>query len=303
MKDSSLSAVLPFLLLCVCAFIAQVVQASTAISERGLADQDGRIKVDNVTGSLSIIGWERAEVEVSGELGDGAELRFEADGDRTLVSVRKRSGVRRMQPSHLIVHIPAGSELGANGVSAEIEVESMHGPQRLETVSGAIDAHLAALEIEATSVSGSIRIVGEGQIARIDASSVSGRIGVDNIAGEVNLNSVSGKLELNAGLLSRVGMNSTSGKVVAELDLAPNSRLQAETISGDIQLLFVDADNLQVDVETFSGRIDNCFDEQQQSRRKYGPGRTLRFERGAADRAVRVESLSGDVELCSVNQR
>jgi hypothetical protein len=303
MKDSRFSTLLPFLLLLSLALVTQIALASTAIDERGPADLDGRVKVDNVAGSLSIIGWDRPEVEVSGELGDGAELRFQADGDRTLVSVRKRSGVRRMKASHLVVRIPAGSELGANGVSAALSVESMSGPQRLETVSGSIDAELAALEIEVTSVSGRIRIVGEGQVARTEASSVSGKIRLDNIAGEVKLNSVSGKLELNAGLLSRVGMNSTSGKVVAELGLGPSSRLQAETISGDIRLLLADADDLQVDVETFSGSIDNCFNEQEQRKQKYGPGRTLRFERGAANRAVRVESLSGDVDLCSVSQR
>lgn len=303
MKNSRFSALLPFLLLSGLALVTQVALAGTPIDERGPADLDGRVKVDNVAGSLSIIGWDRAEVEVSGDLGEGAELRFQADGDRTLVSVRKRSGVWRMKASHLVVRIPTGSELGANAVSADLSVESMSGAQRLETVSGSIDARLAALEIEVTSVSGRIRIVGEGQVARTEASSVSGKIRLDNIAGEVKLNSVSGKLELNAGLLSRVGMNSTSGKVVAELGLAPSSRLQAETTSGSIRLLLADADDLQVDIETFSGSIDNCFDEQEQRKQKHGPGRTLRFERGAANRAVRVESLSGDVELCSVSQR
>lgn len=302
-KNPRVHALLPFLLLSVCALITQAALASTDIDERGLAELDGRVKVDNVAGSLSIVGWDRAEVEVGGTLGDGAELRFRADGGRTLVSVRKRRGVWRMQPSHLVVRIPTASDLVANGVSSDLTVEAMFGPQRLETVSGDIHAELAATEIEVASVSGKIRLVGEGQTARVEVSSVSGRIRADDIAGEVELTSVSGRLELTAGLLERVRLNSTSGSIEAEFGLMSGSRAQAETISGKIELLFAEADDLQVDVETHSGRIDNCFTEQDQRKRKHGPGRHLRFERGAADRRVQVESLSGSVSLCSASQR
>ena len=302
-NNSSLKAVLPFLLLSVCALITQAARANTDIDERGAADLDGRVKVDSISGSLSIVGWDRAEVEVSGTLGEGAGLQFQANGDRTLVSVRKRSGLRRMKASHLVVRIPAGGELGASAVSAELTVEDMQGAQRLKTVSGDIHAELAAAEIEVTSVSGGIRLVGQGQTARVEASSVSGDIRADEFAGEIQLTSVSGEVELGAGLFERVRLNSTSGDLDAELDLAPGGRVQAETISGDIQLLFANAEDLQVDVETFSGSIDNCFAEQEQRKRKHGPGRSLRFERGAGDRSVRVESLSGDVELCSLSQR
>ncbi len=299
-KQSRLKALLPFLVLSVCAVITQVAFASTDIDERDPADLDGRVKVDNVSGSLEIVGWDRPEVEVSGTLGEGAELRFQANGDRTLISVRKRSGVWRMKPSHLVVKIPTGSELGASVVSAELTVDSMFGPQKLESVSGDIDAELGATDIEITSVSGRIQLEGEGQIGRMELASVSGRISAQDIAGEVKLTSVSGKLELEAGELGRLRLNSTSGDIEAEFGLSAGSRVQAETISGDIELLFADADDLQVDVETFSGSIDNCFDEQEQRKRKHGPGRHLSFERGAGDRSVRVESLSGDVKLCNL---
>ena len=51
MKDSRFSALLPILLLLSLAIVTQVALASTAIDERGPADLDGRVKVDNVAGS------------------------------------------------------------------------------------------------------------------------------------------------------------------------------------------------------------------------------------------------------------
>lgn len=303
MKNTRFNALLPFLLLSSLALVTQVALASTPIDETGAADADGRVKVETVSGSLSVIGWDQQRVEVTGELGDGAELRFKADGDRTLVSVRKRSGVRRMWPSHLVVHIPTGSELGASAVSASMNVESMIGEQDLETVSGAIRAELAASEIDVNSVSGRIRVTGQDQQARVEASSVSGSIRVEDLAGEVEMTSVSGRLKLNAGPLSRVNLDSTSGAVDAKLTLAPSAKLQAETISGAVRLQLASAKNLEVDIETFSGGIDSCFDEQPERKHRHGPGRTLRFKRGSGDRLVRAETLSGSVQVCASNRR
>ena len=49
---------------------------------------DGRVLVSNISGSVTVSGWDRPEVEVTGKLSDGVDrLLFEADGSDVIIEV------------------------------------------------------------------------------------------------------------------------------------------------------------------------------------------------------------------------
>ncbi|HSQ69888.1 MAG TPA: hypothetical protein VLM41_07360, partial [Steroidobacteraceae bacterium] len=62
-------------------FASSIALAGTPLNERRPAEPAGHVEISNTAGSVSIAGWDRREVEVTGELGKGVErLEFETSG-------------------------------------------------------------------------------------------------------------------------------------------------------------------------------------------------------------------------------
>src|SRR6056300_662912 len=75
-------------------------------------DAAADVHVSNIAGEVTISGWSRNEVEVTGELGrDVEELIVERDGDKVTIKVKvpKRGG--RGIESNLNIQLPEGSSI------------------------------------------------------------------------------------------------------------------------------------------------------------------------------------------------
>ncbi len=261
------------------------------------------MQISNVSGDITVTGWNKLEVEVSGELGKNSELLFERNGRRTSVKVVKKNNSRNVQPTNLIVSVPQGSELTVNGVSSDIEVKNVRGVQRLEAVSGDITSEVFESDVETKTVSGDVSIVGHGGSSLLTVTSLSGDTDIMQIAGELEASTVSGEIDVRAGSLSRARLKATNGDITIVADLAADGRFEGQTINGNIKIELEDGSDLNVDIETFNGDIENCFGLKNERKSKYAPGKMLRFNRGAGNRNVRVKTMNGDVEICSKRGR
>jgi DUF4097 and DUF4098 domain-containing protein YvlB len=174
----------------------------------------------------------------------------------------------------------------------------VHGVQRLQAVSGDISADVFSGDIETKTMSGDVRIDGHGQACLVTVTSISGDSKIVNVAGELESTTVSGDMEIEAGEFTRVRLKATNGDIEFSAGLAAGGRFESETISGDVEIELAQIDDLNVDIETFNGDIENCFGVDSERKSQYGPGRRLRFSRGDGDRTVRVNTMNGDVEIC-----
>lgn len=270
------------------------------IDERNSADPNGHVHVSNTAGTVTVIGWGEDEIEVTGTLGEGTRgLEFKREGRHTTIKVLYQRGSHRSESSHLVVHVPEHSELSVNGVATDIEVTGVQGVQRLETISGEITAETFASDLEAKSVSGDMVIHGHGYESLLTVSTVSGDTEISGVAGELETTTVSGDVEIEAGKITRARLRTTAGDVEISGDLVSGGRIDCESINGEITVKLTDGANLDVDIETFNGDIENCFGEKVERKSRYGPGRLLRFSRGDGDRTVRLKSLNGEIEICA----
>ncbi len=270
------------------------------IDERNSADPNGHVHVSNTAGTVTVIGWGEDEIEVTGTLGEGTRgLEFKREGRHTTIKVLYQRGSHRSGSSHLVVHVPEHSELSVNGVATDIEVTGVQGVQRLETISGEITAETFASDLEAKSVSGDMVIHGHGYESLLTVSTVSGDTEISGVAGELETTTVSGDVEIEAGKITRARLRTTAGDVEISGDLVSGGRIDCESINGEITVKLTDGANLDVDIETFNGDIENCFGEKVERKSRYGPGRLLRFSRGDGDRTVRLKSLNGEIEICA----
>lgn len=277
--------------------------AATPINARTDAAPAGRVEIANTAGSVDVIGWERPEVEASGELGKGSErLEFVRAADVVRVKVVVPRTSRKVEPTRLVVKVPAASVVIVETTSADVVARGVRGTQRLETVSGNVRAETAGANVECRTVSGDVNLTGSDKAGMVSITTVSGNATATRIAGQVNASTVSGNVSLVAGDTHHSRLRSTSGDVRLAARLAAGAHVDIESISGDVRLDLDGVPGAGFDLSTMSGDIDNCFGPQPVRTDEYGPGRALRFKHGAATGRVRIETLSGNIRLCTKQQ-
>lgn len=269
------------------------------VNERLDAAPDGLVHISNIAGAVTVVGWSRNEVEVTGQLGRKVEkLIVERDGDKVTIKVKvPRNGGRGID-SDLHVQVPQGSSLDVGTVSADIDVSEVRGEQRLNTVSGDVATEGFGSDISIEAVSGDIEVAGQQEDAETDVNTVSGDITLFRVAGEMKAETVSGDVIIDEGSFDRVSANTVNGDISFRAALRADGRLQAETVNGSVDVNFANDVAGRFEVDTFNGSIRNCFGPKAERTSKYTPGWELSFEDEEGNARVEISTLNGSVELC-----
>jgi hypothetical protein len=266
------------------------------------AGAEVRVDVSNVRGRIRVTAWDRAEVAISGSLGEDAKLVFSGGGEHVVVRIESeddswswwgRSGPK--EDTLLDVSVPRRALVDAEAVSADTRIEGIDGAKELivETVSGDvyIDARVGNLDL--SSVSGDVEAHGTSE--RSSFESVSGDIDADGVSGEVAVETVSGTANLHGGPITRMRGSTVSGDLTIAAPAAAGARFDVESMSGDVAIeLGADA-SARIEAETFSGSIRSDFGTVENE--EYGPGATLKATVGDGAGEINLESFSGDVTI------
>jgi len=281
--------------------------AGPSVDEHAAADAHGQVELSNISGRIEIVGWDKPEVAASGTLSDGYQrVDISSSGTRTTVRVvhgapgDKNLGVGFGEggETNLVVHVPRGSSLAASLISSDITVRDVQGDQELQTVSGNVTT-AAAGDVRIHTVSGDIQLTAAPQSKLLELSTVSGNLHVTGGGGDVSVNSVSGDATLALGTVSHAQFKAIHGDTHVSLGLAPDGRLEAESISGDMTIDFAGPlPQADFDLQSVGGDLKTCFG-QQGIHERYGPGSRLSFREGSGSARVRVETKSGNVTLCA----
>jgi DUF4097 and DUF4098 domain-containing protein YvlB len=263
------------------------------------AASDGQVNVSNISGSITVNGWSRNEVEVTGELGRNVEeLIFERSGDKITIKVKVPRNSGGGIETDLEIQVPEGSSIDVGTVSADIEVEDVRGELKLNTVSGDIDTEGGESDISAGAVSGDIEISGQRKEAETHANTVSGDVTLFRVAGTAVAESVSGDVIVDEGSFYRVSLNTVNGEILFHGGLSDDGKLNAETVNGSVNLEFAKGVSGRFEVDTFNGDIDNCFGPKPERTSKYTPGWEWSHEDSKGNARVTVSTLNGDVTIC-----
>jgi len=270
-----------------------------SVNESMDAAENGHVDIYNTAGSITVSGWSRNSVQVTGELGDDVEeLVFERNGDDILIKVKVPRNHGRDIDSDISVQVPKASSIDVSGVSADIEVDGVDGDQSLGTVSGDVNVEGVSGNIEASSVSGDVDVEGTARAANISTETVSGDLSVSGLSGEVDAESVSGEVIITGGSFDRAYFETVNGDLTFAAGLGKGGRLSAESVNGDVEIIFSNDVSASFDIETFNGDIDACFGPKPERTSRYAPGLELRFTRGDGDGRVDIETLNGGVTIC-----
>ncbi len=280
--------------------------ATHAIDEHRTADPQGQVEIVVVAGTVRVVGWDKSEVAVTGRAGAAVEkVELSGSGSHTTLHVTAPKESTGYSDSwgfdpkavDLTVQVPEHSSLAAELVSADLSVQGIDGDQDLHSVSGDVKSK-AARQLRVRTVSGDMQLQGGTETRLSELSTVSGAVNLSGSVGEVKVQTVSGDARLELGALSRAEFKSVSGDFKVESALNADGRLEAESISGDVQIKFTGGvPPAAFNLRSFSGEIASCFGQKAQSD-EHDSESHLIFTQGAGTAAVRVETKSGNITLC-----
>lgn len=280
-------------------FLLALPVVAEEIDKTLAAAPDGHVYVSNIAGSVTVSGWSRNEVEVTGTLGRNVEeLVFERNKDKIKIKVKVPRNSGRGIASDLHINVPQKSSIDVGAVSADIEVSEVLGEQKLHTVSGDVTTESAGGDVMAESVSGDVEVEGDNNDSETKASTVSGDVTLFRVSGSVRAESVSGDVIVDEGSFGRVDLNTVNGELIFQSELRKGGKLTAETVNGDVDVELEGKVSAKIDVSTFHGRIRNCFGPKAERTSKYGPGWDLSFTAGDGDGRIDISTVNGGVNLC-----
>jgi len=263
------------------------------------AQPRGLVEITNVSGNIEVTGWDRSEVNVHAELGGDVErVEVSSEGGHTSIKVMQPHASGHGGEARLQVHIPKDSELDVSAVSADVITSGVLGVQRLSAVSGDVTAELAGADVELKTVSGSVRLKGHGQAARLRVSTVSGDVHLEQGGGDIEASTVNGELIASLDGAHSVRARTTSGDLRFDGSLAHAASFEATSVSGNLTVRAGADGGYAYEVSSFSGDISDCFKASPERTSKYGPGTRLEGTRGEGMGHLRLKTMSGNVELC-----
>jgi DUF4097 and DUF4098 domain-containing protein YvlB len=287
-------------LACALLAVAAPAAADRPVDETRAVSANARISIETLSGEVTVTGWNRDEVHVTGTVGDDTRgLKITGEGGDLEIEVdipEGRHDGKRDLDAHLQISVPAGARLEIESVSSSAAVTGVGGSVEVESVSGGVEIDGAPESASAETVSGEIKLTGSR--GRVHAESVSGAVEIDGGSGEVHAATVSGRVRVAAGAVERGHLESVSGEVSFSGALAAGGELDVESHSGQVEVALPAATSARFRVETFSGGIDNGLSADEARRTsQYTPGKELEFTLGSGDGEVRIESFSGEVVL------
>ncbi|WP_233843723.1 DUF4097 family beta strand repeat-containing protein [Dyella sp. 2HG41-7] len=292
-----------YLPLVICLLPGGQAFADTPIDTSHPAAPTAHINISNVKGEVTVTAWDRNEVHVSGQLGDGASpLTIQGSENNLTINVEAPGhdgwfnwgGDKSMGPTTLDVNVPRGASVKVNVVSAPANLDGINGGDvQVNSVSGRVRINAKTPMLNIVSVSGNVAFSGRAEQAKLQT--VSGDILAPSLGNTVDVQTVSGHVQVGGGPWQQFNLSTVSGDVQLTGGLAPGGNMSIDSMSGDLQLQFPASLSSSLHASTFSGDLRTDFGTPK--RPEHGPGSTLDTEAGNGDGKIHIETFSGDVRI------
>jgi len=275
--------------------------AGTPLDKTVASTANGRVEISSVAGSIKVTAWNRNEIHIGGTLSRDAE-RLAVEKTGTGVSIQvvlPQHTFGNVEGSHLVIQLPAASQLEVHTVSADIDAGGLDGSSvRLESVSGNVTLVSRSANIYASAISGDVGVTGSAPGAKIEAHSISGKLRIENVNGNLRAGSTSGDIQLTGeNSLQGAKVETTSGDLQFAATLSPDGDYDFHSVSGNVVLSLPKVPAASFDVSSFSGGIDTNFGPQPRRTSEFGPGKEWHFQSGSGKAGIRIRTLSGDIRI------
>lgn len=296
-------------------------EAEELFEKRLDLDKNGKVYVKNISGDITVKGWNKNEVLVKAR----KIARRKKDLDNVTIDINRTNGTVRITTdyhnggwfgsSNVSVYfelfVPEKASVEIETVSGNADARGIGGYLGITTISGDLEVVGAGDGVRARSVSGDVMIV--SAVNRVRARSVSGEISLRTVNGETNLKtvsgditildiqgsveveSVSGGIELKGVLKAEnVEAKSMLGAIEYEGELEARGDYVLNTHSGDVYMSLPENSHFELEAKTLSGEIECDFEIKlsDKTSRKETQGVV-----GKGGASLHLSSFSGDIKI------
>lgn len=280
-----------------------------------------KVDIEHIDGKADIRVWDKAQVRVTGELGDQTEeFIFEKRGDVVVIHVEvehhSKSWYQKSRDGDdLIIYVPSASDLHytavnadviAKGITKAVDVEVVNGNVTLESIGERVEVESVNGDIllknvkgrlEAGTVNGDIEATHEGTTP-VSFTAVNGKLDIASSSPDVSVETVNGRIDLSLQNIDSLQINTVNGRTFAKLGLNANGSIKANSVGGAMEFIFQDDVSAQFDIETHAGgNIVNNVSGEKAQKPKYGPGSWLRFIHNGGAANVDISTVHGRIEI------
>lgn len=276
--------------------------AQIQIDKRLPAPPAAEIDIESPFGTVVIVGWDEAEVAVTGRLAPGVEeLRFDVEEDGVDISVEVPeswyydSDDDSEYRSQIEIRVPRKSKLDIETHNASVTITGIQGAVELETVNGAVSVQGEPPAVEIESVTGSVDVTAVA--AEMEVKTISGSITLRGAARAATVSSLSGAVHVEGRGFEEVDIESTAGDVTFEGTLGSEGDVEIETFSGNVEMVLSGEVLARFDFTTFGGEIRNDIGPTPRRDGRFNPYQELKFATGFNDFDISVETFNGSITL------
>jgi DUF4097 and DUF4098 domain-containing protein YvlB len=282
-------------------FLAPAISLAEDIDQILDVESDGRINIDVMDGRVTIEGWDKPQVRIVGKAPiNEHNFTFKTSGSNTKIEHTGEHGFwnshRGRGSADFTVYAPRNSRFRVESKSAEFMLKNINGQVRANSMSGDIMLQGGRGSIDLQSVSGNVIV--NGASGRLNLASISGNIEADGSAEEFEAQTVSGNINARIGKSNSIDLASVSGDIDLNVFLAEDARLDADTVSGDIEIMFEsETINASFDIDTGpGGDVRNRLSDHK-PKKEFSFSGSMRFKLGNGDSSVNLETMSGTIEI------
>ncbi|MFT6434423.1 MAG: DUF4097 and DUF4098 domain-containing protein YvlB [Candidatus Azotimanducaceae bacterium] len=292
-----LSSKLPAISFSIAMSFSGCLMAGDDINESRSVDPEGIVTIKNVRGDIEILGWNKPEIKIEGELDDMTKkIVFEVTGTKTRIDIlMPRFNVNHGDGSDLKIRVPSLSRVSFTGVSTDTVIKDIYGGVKVESVSGEIEVENNKGKLIIKTISGNIEVSESTGNARI--STVSGEMNLE-IAGEsLTLETISGDIEGKFEDFMHLRSSTISGNQKLSGQLNNNGEVTISSVSGDVRLELQESVNATIFARTgIGGEIENDLSEHKPQVQFPAQG-LLEATLGDGSGRISISTVSADIRL------
>jgi hypothetical protein len=278
--------------------LASPLAAQQKIDRRIPIAPDVAVRINNLEGTVRIIGWDHDSLAVRGTVPAGVEFYFGGRDRLAKMGVERDPAAKLSGPAFLEVSVPRGARVWVRTNAGGIEGTGLVGELELISVGGTIKANCACRLVSAETIDGGVEVTGGAQVVR--ARTGSGQITLMKLGtvSELTAITVSGPILVTGVTASTGRLETVSGNVTFNAGVDRRGRFEVQTHGGDVELRLPADIEAEFDLHSLGGTVlFGLLTQEGDVSKPIASGKPILRATGGGGAQITVRSFKGAIRV------
>jgi len=280
------------------ALMAPPLAAQQKIDRRIPIAPDVAVRINNLEGTVRLVGWDHDSLAVRGSIPAGVEFYFGGRDRLAKMGVERDPKAKPSGPVFLEIFVPRGARVWVRTNEGGIEAAGLTGELELISVGGTIKAACACRLVSAETIDGAVEVTGGAQTVR--ARTGSGQIVLMKLGtvSELTAITVSGPILVTGVAASTGRLETVSGNVTFNADVDRRGRFEVQTHGGDVELRLPADIEAEFDLHSLGGTVlFGLLAKQGDVSKPISSGKPILRATGGGGAQITVRSFKGAIRV------